>query len=110
MLFSRRAALAAPIGEIVTTFDYDAAEDQHVIGYTQDVEPYLEHNQRLYNSGHDGTNADGSLREIAEIPPIIIHQWMLEGISIFRKEDWPKIRQRLNDPEWRKLRTAPGRV
>ncbi|GAG52779.1 unnamed protein product, partial [marine sediment metagenome] len=48
----------------------------------------------------------------ASIPLVVVEQWMKEGINMLRptEEDKKKIRQKLNDPEFRYLRTAPGRI
>lgn len=48
--------------------------------------------------------------KVASIPNWVVEQWMREGINIFKDEDWPKVRAKLNDPEYKFLRTSPGRV
>lgn len=47
---------------------------------------------------------------VASIPNWVVEKWMREGINIFKDEDWPKVRAKLNDPEYKFLRTSPGRV
>lgn len=46
----------------------------------------------------------------ASIPNIVVEQWKKEGIDIFKDEDWPKVAAKLNDPDYKWLRTSPGRV
>lgn len=75
----------------------------------QDVEPILEDNKRRQNDG-DGYSPSRDLRYVAHIPNIFIEAWMKEGLSIFDENCWPAIRRRLNDPDWRFLRTSPGRI
>lgn len=55
---------------------------------------------------------DVSLRHVAEIPCLVVEQWMKEGINIFSPDPdmQKKFRQKLNSPEYRYLRTFPGRV
>ncbi len=78
---------------------------------TQDVEPILEDNKRLYNEPGGGWSKSRELRRVASIPLVVAEKWMREeGIDIFSPDHWPAIRRKLNDPEWRHLRTAPGRV
>jgi hypothetical protein len=38
------------------------------------------------------------------IPDIITHKWLVEdGVNILRKENWPWLRRKLNDPDWKWL-------
>ena len=76
----------------------------------QDVQPILEHNKALLNSGEDGYSPDRFLRRVASIPNVVYLQWMKEGIDACNPDHWPAVARKLNDPEWRYLRTAPGRV
>jgi len=48
--------------------------------------------------------------KVASVPNWVVEQWMREGINIFKDEDWPKIKAKLNDPDYKFLRTSPGRV
>lgn len=76
---------------------------------TQDVEPILDRNKRLA-SLNDGYTPTREMRRAASIPIVILYQWMQEGVDYRDKNCWPEIRRRLNSPEWRHLRTAPGRL
>lgn len=63
---------------------------------------------RPYSSGRK----DVSMRHVAEIPNLVAEQWLKEGINIFSPDPdmQKKFRQKLNSPEYRYLRTFPGRV
>lgn len=75
--------------------------------YVQDCEPDIEACKALQNA-IDGWSPTKEWRWAAHIPDIIILKWMKEdGIDIMDKNHWPAVRRRLNDPEWRYLRTAP---
>jgi|DEB3_MinimDraft_2_1074329.scaffolds.fasta_scaffold00127_4 hypothetical protein len=83
-------------------------DDMH-IRRSQDVEAILDENKRLA-SLNDGYSPSRDMRRVASIPMTVIEQWMKEGINIFDRNCAEAIRRKLNSPEWRYLRTAPGRV
>ena len=75
----------------------------------QDVEPILDNNKRLAND-NDGYSPSRELRRIASIPLVIVEKWKNEmGVDVFKKDHQAKVRALLNDPDWRYLRTSPGR-
>lgn len=82
----------------------------------QDVEPYLKANAAQRNSVGDYKNKwsrkDRPLRMIADIPNVIVERWMKEGLNIFSNDPdmTNKIRKKLDEPEYRYLKTHPGRV
>lgn len=76
---------------------------------TQDVAPVLDANKRLFNDG-DGYSPSRDMRRVASIPLIVVEQWLKEGVDVFNPDHSKEVRRRLNLPEWRHLRTAPGRV
>ena len=81
----------------------------------QDCEEILRDNQALFNRD----NFSGSLWagrgyvKVASIPMAMIEKWAKEdGINFlrFNDEDKAKLLKRLNDKDYSKLRTAPGRL
>ncbi len=81
----------------------------------QDCTDILEINQAFRNQD----NSSGSLWHgkdwvrVAQIPFIVLDKWAQEeDINFLRwnEEDKAKIMRRLNDSEWSKLRTAPGKI
>lgn len=77
---------------------------------TQDVEPILEANKReRYNAKGKATEKGRMGFKVASIPISVQYKWLTE-------EGWDclspdpdcqkKLRQKLNDPEWRHLRCA----
>lgn len=91
-------------------FSHDAASGVSTIRYHQDAGPIIEANKRAQSQG-DGYSATRELRRAAGIPAIIIMKWLVEdGINVFERDHWPAVRRKLNDPEWRWLRSAPGRI
>jgi hypothetical protein len=78
---------------------------------SQDVAPILERNKAMANH-NDGYSPSRELRRVAFIPDIIRQKWLdEEGWDAYRPDLYgDKLVQKLNDPEWRYLRTAEGRV
>lgn len=79
-----------------------------VVKRVQDTTPYLEANKRELNNFQARRGA--RLRKVAEIPNIIVEQWLKEGINIFDKNDAKKVQQKLNSNEYAYLRTSPGKM
>ena len=79
-----------------------------IVERIQDVEPILERNKRLLNSGHDGYTPSRDMKHVGHIPNVVIEQWMKEGVNIFDPNDAPEVERRLNSSEWAFLRTSGG--
>ena len=96
---------------ITTWFEGDG-EGGFRLTYESDVEPVLEQNVALYNHGHDGWASKArEFKHVAEIPMSLILKWQVEeGIDVFDPNDWPAVKKKLNDHNWLKLRTSPGRI
>jgi hypothetical protein len=76
---------------------------------SDDVEPVIEHNKALQNEG-DGFSPTREMRRIASIPMALALKWKFErGVDVFNPDHAPAVRALLNDPEYRYLRTSPGR-
>ena len=76
-------------------FHYDEAEDKSVIYQTQDVEPILKMN-KIERNHIDQSN--DVMKHVACIPRIV------------DKNDWPKIKQKLNSNEFQYFRTHYGEI
>lgn len=79
----------------------------------QDVEPILNANRALINDAPSWRPyAGANIRKVASIPCIVAEQWLKEGINIFSPDPdmQKKLRQKLNDYNYRYLRTYPGKV
>jgi hypothetical protein len=91
------------------TWRPDAAGGGAVIS-TADVTPVIEHNKALANH-NDGWAPSRELRRVASIPFALVHKWLVEeGWNALDPACAERLRAKLNDPDWRHLRTAPGRV
>ena len=76
------------------------------VRHYQDVEDIIERNKRLQN---EPQRCDWG-RHVATIPNNILLKWMLEeGVPVFGMpaHEWDRfLRKKLNDPDWRDLRTS----
>jgi hypothetical protein len=86
-----------------------------VIDRQQDVTPFIEASKRaLAEETHARPfrNPGEKSYHVAHIPNIVVEQWLKEGLNIHDPDPatQKKLRQRLNSPEWRYLRTYPGRI
>lgn len=99
-------------GNVVSEFHYDETEDRTTIRRVQDCEPIVDHNKRL-QSLNDGYNPDRSLKRIASIPLVVAEKWMNEDginwMALPKHEKRKYLARKLNDPQWRHLRTSAGR-
>jgi hypothetical protein len=92
----------------VTTYT-ETEGDETRIGYEfDDVTPVLDMNKTLQNDEQytrDGIK-DGWWH-YAQIPASLILKWRIEeGIDIFSKNDTKKVFAKLNDPQYRYLKTT----
>jgi hypothetical protein len=107
----RRLLDRDPLSGLAEYHRLDSETGRTVIEYVQDVEPILERNKVLSSLDDRGWSPSREWRRGASIPDIIILKWRREyGIDVFNRNHWPAVKRLLNDPEWRYLRTAPGRL
>lgn len=75
-----------------------------------DCEPILDRNKAMATH-NDGYSPSRELRRAASIPLIVWMKWMNEdGVDVFKPENETYLKRKLNDPDWRHLRTATGRL
>lgn len=109
--------LDTSFSDITTRIEKDA-QGRIVAVREQDTTPYLDANRRAFNDApswrpYASTGGkDRGLREVADIPLIVVEQWMKEGINILdpSPEMQRKVAQKLNSNEYQYLRTYPGKV
>lgn len=90
---------------MLTRVHLDNDGDHFTVESVQDVEPILERNKELQKIPQ---KSDWG-RHIACIPNVILLKWMNdEGVNLLAmsgEEFGAFIRRKLNDPDWRHLRT-----
>lgn len=77
----------------------------------QDVYEILEQNKAMFNA-NDGYNWGRDVKRAASIPSSLRLKWLIEeGWDAWRADlYWDRLKRKLNDPEYRFLRTAGGRL
>ncbi len=92
------------LGGVRRTFVDDAGNvaDQLVADCTDQIDA----NKRHANGDHSPI-APWLGDKVASIPLVIVEKWANElGVNVFDRSHWPKVKQLLNDPDWRYLRTT----
>ncbi len=88
---------------------FDEAEGTMTFETRQDVQALLDRNKALANDG-DGYSPSREWRRAASIPNVVVEQWLREGVDLYNPDHAGAVKRRLNDPDNRFLRTAPGRL
>lgn len=95
---------------IVEWLHFDRATGKIAIERVQDVDPVLDSNKERANH-ESGYSASRELREIAEIPMIVVLKWLTDyGVDVHNRDHWPAVKRLLRDPDWMHLRSSPGRI
>jgi len=109
-----------PVSLTATYHEYDDLTKTTYIEEVQDYKPFIEWNKKIQNSGVGGAKRlneyerrgiKNEWMHVARIPNIVATKWLREdGINIYNKNDWKRVKQKLNDPEYAYLRTGSARV
>jgi hypothetical protein len=91
------------------------ADGKLTIKNSQDVDPILQKNKRLYNL-NDGYSKSKDLKRVASIPSLVLQLWAKEyngtnnWFAIPDIERKRILKLKLNSNEFRYFRTASGRI
>ena len=117
---ARRLLDRDPETGVSTFHHYDHDSRTTFIETVQDVAPYLEANKARTNmdtatSGRLNSVSRQQIKDgwwhVACVPIGVQYRWLKDhGVNVFNKDHMPRVKKLLNDPEWRYLRTTPGRV
>ncbi len=88
-----------------TEFYCDNIDNKIVVVESQDVEPILKANKESRRLG-DGYTPSRDLQRVASIPLVVVQIFMKEGLNIYNPDDLPAIMKKLDDPEWKHLKTG----
>jgi hypothetical protein len=100
---------ATPDG-VAEYLHFDDAARTFTVERRADVEPAIDANKRAA-ALNDGYSPSRELRRVASIPVTVQMQWIQRfGGDPLAKGNERWLRRLLNDPEWRHLRTSPGKV
>lgn len=101
----------AETNQLGVTRRYYADDDGNItVEAEQDLEPLLDRNKAAANDRGKRITSEIA-NPVATIPPVIALHWLnTEGWWVFDAGKCPdaekKLRQKLNDPDWRHLRTS----
>ena len=97
-----------PMTGISTWFEYIPESDLTIISRLQDVEGILELNKAMAkDTDYTKQGFKDGWWHYASIPNVLIEKWKTEhNIDVYKKEDWPAVFKKLNDPEYRYLKTT----
>jgi len=87
---------------------WDDNEQKLTVRNRHEVGDILDGNKRDQARSVDHRFGGEMMHRMAEIPMAVVVQWKQKyGVDIFSSDPWHKkrVRQLLNDPEWRYLRT-----
>ncbi len=89
-------------------FDYNEQTDETTLEYEQDVEPILELNKKKQNDpDFTQQGIKQEMWQYASIPVGVQMKWLVEeGLDIYDDNAWPQIYKKLNDPEYRYLKST----
>lgn len=107
---SRMRDLFTSAGGVNYTIEDGDRPGESVIIGRQDASALLSENRAMANH-NDGYSPSRELRRVARIPLHLIHQWKVEeGWDAFDPDHADRLARKLNDPDYRYLRTAEGSV
>lgn len=92
---------------------WDAVEEKLVVRNRHEVGSILEANKRQANQTIDQRFGKEMLHHVADIPMGVVAKWKAElGVDVFSNDPWHKkrVKQLLNDPENRYLKTTVKRI
>lgn len=109
-----------PVFGIVERYSFDHDTGRLIIARTQLVQDILDNNTELANSNdRSWRKRDDRQMLFASIPNIVIEQWLAEGINVWAaktdrqgrpNEMLKRVLRKLEDPEWRRLKTTSMRM
>ena len=99
-------------GNTLKEYVYDESMDRGYIHTVENVGRRLDLNQRLQTD--KVYSKKRPMTRVASIPPAVAHQWMLQDgvnwLSLRGDELEKYLNRKLNDPDWKWLRTDEGRL
>lgn len=104
---SRRLLDFDPLSKESVWFEMDS-DGIATLTHEQDMTPIIEANKMMANdTDYTKAGMKADWWHYARIPNNLIHKWLVEeGIDVFDKNHKKKVFQKLNDPEYRFLKTT----
>ena len=101
-----------PVTGFGTDYVFDNTTGKVHVTRWQEVSATFDANKAEYNSSSDWNKFAGDeMHKMASIPLAVYEQWRQEGFDMLSSEtDDKELRRRLNDRDFSKFRTKPGRM
>lgn len=101
-----------PLTGVTQYFHHDEMTGKWGIETIQDVDPILDMNKAAQNDeSYSRHGIKNEFWHFARVPIVIQEKWLREdGIDIFNKDHWPRVRKKLNDPDYLYLKTTTGKL
>lgn len=81
------------------------------IHHRQDVQRIIESNKELQkHPEYKSDGIKGGMQHVARIPEIMVKYLQQQGINVYSRNDWPKLRKLLMDPAHKYLRPTLGDI
>lgn len=95
-----------PLTGVRTQFE-DLGDDGFALHTTQDVAGVLDDNKDKRNAGRAYYARDPDMWKAASIPVTIILKWLIEDkLDVYDPDHLERLKKKLNDPEWKYLKTG----
>lgn len=99
------------MSDVKANLHIDKVTDKVTLSHSQDVTAALEAN-KVARSEFASQSKMGDLQRVASIPAVVAIEWMQEGINVMapNREDYRRMKKKLNHPDYQYLRTGGGRL
>jgi hypothetical protein len=88
----------------------DNEDGTYTVWSTQENDPFLERNKAMATHD-DGFGPSRDIRREGSIPMGLIEHWkQTEGVNVLHPSGHEFLRRKLNDADYRHLRTSPGKT
>ena len=93
--------------------EYDPYEDRLTISRHLEHDTELDITARIRSALDDaggGYTPSRDLKWVARITPDVYYWWLSHGVDCLKDEDWERVVQLLDSPDWSRIRTGGGKI
>lgn len=86
---------------------FHADGEKIAIETRKDVSDVLDHNRKLRNEFNGFRHKGAGMNHVAHWDQVHIEMWRnMYGVDVLNPDHWDKVKQLLNDPDWRYLKVV----
>lgn len=89
---------------------HDHEDGNITIHERTDLQPLLDRNKQIQNSGVDGYTPSREMQYVGTIPAIVHAQFLANGIDLYHPAFEKELIRYLNDSDYRGFRTGSGHI